>query len=90
MYVEDDQLEKFVSDTLEEMRNTSMPVISEQCPHCGYPIRYPVMAKKSDLERFNRLLHTAAEVMRKHGITANLLADIRAQCLINIVKKNDN
>lgn len=66
-----------------------MPVISEQCPHCGIPIRYPLIAKRSDIEAFRRMMRVADEVMLKHGITANLLADIRAQCLINIAKKHD-
>jgi hypothetical protein len=34
------------------------------------------------------MMRSAFEVMDRHGITANLLADIRAQCLIAMANKN--
>lgn len=87
MYVEKDDIDRFVAGTLTEMRNLNMPIISESCPHCGIPIRYPLIARRSDIELFAQMMSTAAVVMKKYGITDNLLADIRAQCIINIAKK---
>ena len=90
MHVENDtDMSRWIAGTLTEMRNLNMPIISESCPHCGIPIRYPLIARKTDIEAFSRMLNTAAIVMREYGITGNLLADIRAKCLINIAKKHD-
>ena len=88
MHIEDDKnLSKWVGDTLEEMRAQNPPSIQDRCPHCGLSIRYSLVARRSDLELFERMMHSAFDVMQKHGITANLLADIRAQRLIAAAKK---
>jgi len=87
MRIEDDKLENFVSATLTELRNSSMTIIEEPCPRCRHPVRFPLIARKSDIDLFKRMMNTAAQVMDQYGITGNLLADIRAQCVINIVKK---
>lgn len=88
MHVEDDKdLSKWVGDTLEVMRSQNPPSIQDRCPHCGLSIRYPLIARKSDLELFATMMASAAEVMDRHGITANLLAEIRAQCVIAMARK---
>lgn len=50
MYVEDDDVSKFVEGTLTEMR--AYVIDHHSCFHCGFPIRYPLIARKSDLELF--------------------------------------
>lgn len=88
MNIENDKdLMKWVGETLEEMRHQNPPSLEDRCPHCGLAIRYPLIARKSDIELFAQMMASAAKVMDKHGITANLLADIRAQCLIAIAKR---
>ena len=90
MHIEDDKnMSVWIGDTLEEMRNTSPPSVEDKCPHCGLSIRYPLMARKSDVELFEKMMKSAFDVMARHGITANLLADIRAECLIAMAKKRD-
>ena len=90
MHIEDNKdLTKWIGDTLEEMRAQNPPRLEDRCPHCGLSIRYPLVARRSDVELFEKMMHSAFDVMRRHGITANLLADIRAQCLIAMAKKHD-
>jgi hypothetical protein len=88
MYIVDDRdLRKWVDDTLEEVRAHSTPSTQDRCPHCGFMIRYPLVVRHSDLVFFESIMRSAFTVMERHGITANLLADIRAECLIAIAKK---
>lgn len=90
MHIQNDtEMAKWIGDTLDEMRNQHPPSLENRCPHCGLSIRYPLIARKSDIDLFATMMRSAAEVMRKHGITANLLADIRAQCVIEMAKKHD-
>jgi hypothetical protein len=88
MHIEDDRdLHKWVDDTLEVMRAQNPPSTQDRCPHCGLMIRYPLVARLSDLVLFEKIMRSASAVMKKHGITANLLADIRTECLIATAKK---
>lgn len=90
MHIEDDKnMAVWIGDTLEEMRNQNPPRLEDRCPHCGFSIRYPLIARKSDVELFEKVMKSAFDVMARHGITANLLADIRAECLIAMAKKRD-
>jgi hypothetical protein len=88
MYIEDDrELRKWVDDTLEEVRAHSAPSTQDRCPHCGLMIRYPLVVRHSDLVLFEKIMRSAFDVMERHGITSNLLADIRTECLIATAKK---
>lgn len=81
---QDSELLTFVSEVL-----TTQPILrtsTHLCFHCGYPTRYPVIARQSDIDAFSELLKSAYRIMDKHGITANLLADIRADIAISIAK----
>jgi hypothetical protein len=86
----DKLMSKWLSETLQEMAEMEMATIETRCQHCGYLNRYrhPVVARQSDIELFESMMRSAFEVMDRHGITANLLADIRAQCLISMANKN--
>lgn len=83
----DTDINKWLGDTLEEMRNHTHAVIEHKCLYCGHATRFPLIARQTDVEMFEALIESAHKVMNKHGITANLLADIRAQCYIEIAKR---
>lgn len=85
----DTDMTKWIEYTLEEMKLQMPPSIEDVCPHCRAPILYPLIARKSDIELFEKMIISADKVMQKYGITANLLAEIRAQCLIEIAKRHD-
>jgi hypothetical protein len=87
----DKPMSKWLGETLQEMAEMEMATTERRCQHCGYLNRYrhPVVARQSDIELFESMMRSAFEVMDRHGITANLLADIRAQCLIAMANKND-
>lgn len=86
LWIEDDtNLHRFISDAL--ISQATVNTSTHQCCHCGCPIRYPIIARKSDIEAFSKLMKSAYRIMDKHGITANLLADIRADIAISIAKE---
>ena len=46
------------------------------CGGCGAPIRYPVIARQSDIEAFKSLINIAEEYLNEHGIPQKILCDI--------------
>jgi hypothetical protein len=86
MHIQKTDHTQFIVDTLQSMQQ-AMPNVSHGCPHCGLQIRYPLIVRDSDIEIFNKLMKSAYRVMDRHGITANLLADIFAECHIAIAMK---
>lgn len=82
------QQDKFLlTSVMDEISNIEFPVGDCRCPHCSNPIRYPIIAKQSDVELFETVMRSAYEVMDRYGITANLLADIKAQCAVAIANQ---
>lgn len=80
---------RWIATTLEAMRAAQPPETSQKCPHCALVIRHPLIARQSDINDFSLLMKSAYEVMRRHGITAALLAEIRAGACIAIAKRQE-
>lgn len=78
----DDCMFEYIADCL-----ATFPVSTHECYHCGHPIKYPVIARQSDIDNFRELMKTAYRIMDKYGISAHLLADIKAELVINATKK---
>lgn len=75
-------LSSFLSETLTEISRIELDVHSHNCPHCGNLVRYPTVARQQDIDDFRKIMESAFDVMKRHGITANLLAEIKAECFI--------
>ena len=84
LIMDDTNLHRFIADAL--ISQATVKTSTHQCYHCGCPIRYPIIARKSDIDAFSKLMKSAYKIMDKHGITANLIADIRAEIAISIAK----
>ncbi len=82
------EIENCVADTLDGISRRELPTHMHPCPHCGVPVRYPTVARKGDIDDFERLMRTAYKVMDEYGITGNLLADIQARCYTEIAKRS--
>lgn len=54
IYIEDDGVSKFVEETLNEMR--AYTTDHHPCFHCGFPIRYPLVARQSWVYDFSLLV----------------------------------
>jgi hypothetical protein len=80
---------RFARDALNAI-DLSVPVVGNLCPHCGVNIRYPLIARKSDIDKFDFLMRSAERVMKKYNITANLFAEIRADIAIELAKGKEN
>lgn len=80
---------KWIGETLDEMdAHAFVSTADRQCPHCRRTIRFETIAREEDIELFQLMIESAHEVMDRHDITANLLAEIRAQCMIEIARRN--
>ncbi len=78
---------EFLAETLSEISQAQMPTHSAPCPHCGIPVRYPLIARSQDVEDFRLIMDSASRVMKRYNITANLLAEIKAEAHLAIAKK---
>jgi len=78
---------RLVESTMEEMQ-LKMPLeTQESCPHCGIPIRFPLVMHVSDYERLESILQVTNDLAIKYGITETLLSEIRTQCIIEIARR---
>ena len=73
-------------DCLGPIRDT-IRIITCDCPRCGTPVRYPLIASAEDAEAFQTMMRVAEGVLERHGVTALLLSEIRAACYIEIAKR---
>lgn len=80
------EFNQFLESTLTEISRAELDTHSHNCPHCGNIVRYPTIARQQDIDDFIKIMNSAFDVMRRYGITANLLAEIKAQCFISIAK----
>lgn len=76
------ELNDFLEFTLDSISLSALPEHSHPCPHCNYMVRYPTIARQRDIDDFHMIMESASKVMERHGITANLLADVFAECHI--------
>ena len=76
----------FLDAQLTEISRANLPTHSHNCPHCGLQMRYPTIARKQDIEDFRSIMTTAQKIMDKYGITLNILAEITANCHIELAK----
>lgn len=87
MLIDDNELPSFIEGSLRAIQDASIQLHTRPCPHCGIPVRYPIIARKQDVEDFRALIQSACRVMDKYGITLNLLAEIEAECHIEIARR---
>ena len=82
MNIQKNTFNDFLESTLIDISRAELSTHSQSCPHCGNLVRYPTVARQTDIEDFERIMHSAFAVMKRHGITANLLAEIKTECFI--------
>lgn len=88
LLIDESKILSTVRDGLSVIADASYKTHQHQCHHCGLPIRYPIIARRQDIDDFKTLMDSAYRVMNKYNITANLLAEIIADCHIAIAKKD--
>lgn len=87
MLIDAQRLTMFIERNLREIQNVNIRTHTRPCPHCGIPVRYPVIAREQDVDDFKAIIKSSCLVMEKHGITINLLAEIKAECHIEIARR---
>lgn len=86
--VEDDRY-KWVEHALNDM-NVSRPMLRTvdiPCPHCGVPVRRPLVVGKHDVQMIDEMMSAMQDVCDKYGIGALMISEITAQCAIRIAQK---
>lgn len=66
---------------------TDFQKVTHACPHCNQPVLYPLLVRQEHAETFQMLIDAANKYLHKTGVTAAMLADIRAQCIIAIASR---
>jgi len=89
MYIQDDEILPWISDTAEALSLKEFHTSIGPCPHCRYPVRYPLVARKSDIDILTQMIKSANRVMIDWGITGCLLAEIKSRCFIEIAKEKE-
>ena len=85
IYMENDNINKFIEHTLNEMRAYVPDYHS--CFHCGHPVRYPLIARQSDIDMFKTLIDSAESVLTEHGVKQKLLDDIRRKAILSLLSR---
>ncbi len=88
--IEENGINQFLDVALHELA-FDRPEAHVACPQCQWKVRFPVIARRSDVEDFRRLMTVAHEVLKRHGVTALLLSEMHSEIAISIAKgkKND-
>ena len=80
LHIEDDHPGRYawIETALQEVRavNYRLPEITHPCPNCGCPVKYPLIARQSDLKIMEDLKASIDRVCEKHGITVLLLQEV--------------
>lgn len=87
MYIDDSEIDKFISGVLPAMHTASMRVADEPCPRCGHPIRFPIVARKCDVDMFKHLLTAVMDVSASRVEMLNFLLDVKKRAILNASKK---
>jgi hypothetical protein len=80
MHIEKD-FTPWIAETVDQMALNEPVLIEHKCPHCGVPIRFPVIAKKWDVDRLTDLLNSIYSVMDNEHLADIMLAKIRECCM---------
>lgn len=89
MLIDNSTVLTLADEALSDMSKASFKTHSHPCPHCGCHVRYPVTARKADLDDFAELMKAAYRAMDRLGITGNLIAELRAQIAVSIAKRQN-
>lgn len=87
MLIDDRNLAAFVESNMRDIQNANFQIHARPCPHCGIPVRYPVVARAEDVDAFRKIIESAYRVMQKYGIAINLLAEIHTECHVEIARR---
>lgn len=85
--VPDPELVKFLEDSIPAL--TAFETVTHKCPHCEYPVMYPLIVNEGHVQTLQLMLDAASKYLRKHGVMAEMLAEIRANCIIEIARRKN-
>lgn len=75
--------ENYIHEAL-TILNHEIKTCALSCPRCKTHVETPIAVYERDIKRFKELLDSAYAVMDRHGISALLLSEIYAECVLRI------
>ena len=67
--------------------NTEIDTLSYECPCCGHPVLFPIVARERDVVVMERLLGIASQYLDDSGARTKMMAAVLAKCYIAKAKK---
>jgi hypothetical protein len=63
------------------------PLATCHCASCGYPMRFPLIARERDIDVMQKLIEIGEKYLKDRNVLAEMVAEIRAECHITIAKR---
>lgn len=82
------EIDTFLYDNLQALRGDESEV-TISCPHCHVPVRYPLIARESDVRDFQLIMKWADEVLTDMGVTAHAITMIKTRCHLELLKRGE-
>ena len=89
MFIDDSDIHAFIDRAMKDVQNASMKIVDVQCPRCSHPVRFPVIARKDDVDAFKHLLRATTDVNVSRSEVEYLLAQVRKRAIERALKDVD-
>lgn len=86
IFIVRDDIDQLMHDCLTEIRASRSLTTEDACPHCGVPVRQPIMLRDRDRKDMQAFMRSVCRIADRRGITAEILAEIKADCMINAAR----
>jgi uncharacterized protein YbaR (Trm112 family) len=94
MYIVDPQDMRICFEAYMNTIKDGMKTLNEEvyCHHCGkiFPVRIPIMVKKSDIEAFEILMDTARKYLGDRGVNQMILQDMFQEITAALKKRYES
>lgn len=84
LVIDDKDLDIFLETTLTEISVSRGNISTQKCPRCSTDVRFPVVARKRDIDDFKRIMNITYDVIGDYGVMTAILNDIRVKCIASL------
>ena len=74
----EDRVLRFVEEGISALReDEGLKIIAKFCPRCGTPIRFPVIARREDVEHVQLLINILSAYLKESGAFDDMYQKLR-------------
>lgn len=77
-----------IEEALNGLRPSSIKTKSFPCPRCEYPVYFPIVVRKVDVDAFRHLIELASSYLVRRGIPQKIMNDIIDQINLERLSKS--